>query len=370
MLFSVLAVLLTLIPMLGPAQETDVMGESAAVGSAAALGPGDLDTSFSGDGIVLTDLGASDSARAIVLQPDGKLVVAGAFMVFDPEGIGETSDFALVRYHANGTRDLSFGDDGIVRTELGGQDLAFALVRQPDGKLVVAGSFDIVEDPNCCDTNVALVRYLPDGTRDPSFGEQGIVLTDLTDLGGGYGARALVLLPDDRLVVAGVSTHGGDTDFALARYHPDGALDTSFGGDGTVLTDLGSGLNGDSSFALAMQPSNGRLVAAGASGGDVALARYHTFRCNGVVVTRIGTAGPDTLVGTSGPDVILGFAGNDMIDGREGNDILCGGPGNDTLKGRSGNDILRGNEGTDTCEGGPHTSGDQAIECERITSVP
>ena len=198
----------------------------------------------------------------------------------------------------------------------------------------------------------------------------------------------MVLQPDGKIVMVGF-THEGD--FALARYLLNGTLDVTFGGDGKVTTDFICGSD-DEAFALAIQPSNGRLVVAGvslASGSETfALARYHAITCGGVVVTRVGTAGNDTIVGTDGPDVIYGFGGHDAIYGLGGNDILCGDTGNDTLDGGPGNDILRdgpgndtlrggtgddrlvGDEGTDVCDGGAHVQGDTAQSCERVTGVP
>jgi Ca2+-binding RTX toxin-like protein len=125
---------------------------------------------------------------------------------------------------------------------------------------------------------------------------------------------------------------------------------------------------------VAIQPRDGRLIVGGrslsAGSWDFDLARYHAITCGGVVVTRVGTAGNDTIIGTSGDDVIFGSAGNDFIDARAGNDIICGGFGNDTLEGGSGDDILRGNAGTDICRGEGHIVKDKASDCESITGVP
>jgi uncharacterized delta-60 repeat protein len=323
---------------------------------------GTLDASFGSTGQVLTDLGSSslDTALDLVLQSDGKIVVAGYVYAY------LSSDFALValaRYLPNGTLDASFGSNGKVLTDSSGKAHAIAL--QPDGKIVVAGERLIIADEDHYLSDFALARYLPNGTLDASFGSNGKVLTDF-----GSEAFAIALQPDGKIVVAGYS--GGD--FALARYGPNGTLDPTFGGDGKVLTDFGSG-SFDLAYALALQPRDGRLVVAGFSndynGADgVALARYHAITCSGVVVTQIGTAGNDTIVGTAGNDVIFGFPGNDTISGLGGDDLLCGGSGNDTLRGGSGNDSLSGGSGTDTCDGGSHVSRDTATGCERITSVP
>ena len=140
-----------------------------------------------------------------------------------------------------------------------------------------------------------------------------------------------------------------------------------------MTTDFNGG-SFDQAEALAIQPRDGRLVVAGysrTSGPSAfALARYHAIHCNGVVATRVGTAGNDTLIGTDGPDVIVGFDGNDTIYGLGGNDLLCGNAGNDTLVGGSGDDTLVGDAGTDVCDGGSHVSKDTASGCESVAGVP
>jgi uncharacterized delta-60 repeat protein len=325
---------------------------------------GTLDPSFSGDGKVLTNVGGISAANALAIQPNRKIVVAGsAFESY-------LADFALVRYNPDGTLDTTFGEDGVVLTDFGNLERAFAVALQPNRKIVVAG-YSILTSPFDC-THFALARYHVNGTLDTSFSGDGKVLTDL----GGCQvpvARsvAMVLQPDRKIVVAGISSAHGDEDFALVRYNPDGILDTTFGEDGVVLTDFENGRS-NAAFALAIQPRDGRLVVAGRynrTGYDLALARYHAITCDDVVVTRVGTAGKDTIVGTSGPDVIQGFGGNDLISGLGGSDMLCGGIGKDTLRGGGGNDLVHGGPGKDTCNGGPG-KGDQAEDCEQVTNVP
>jgi uncharacterized delta-60 repeat protein len=315
---------------------------------------------------VTTDFGDDRNeeahAHALAIQYDGKLVVAG--VAYDDD----SSDFALARYLPNGTLDSTFGDAGKVLTDFnsGSLDSVSAVALQPDGKLVVAGGFG-----NCCDfiiNDFALARYRPDGTLDSTFSNDGKVLTDF-NRGSDEEALTLALQPDGKLVVAGLSEASGSMDFALARYLPNGTLDATFGGDGTVLTDFDGG-SSDTGIALAIQPRDGRLVVAGFTGSDIALARYHAITCSGVVVTRVGTASNDTIVGTPGNDVIFGFAGHDRISGLGSHDILCGGTGNDTLQGGSGKDLLSGGSGTDRCHGGSPGSGDTASNCEHVTGVP
>src|SRR5947209_5776224 len=240
---------------------------------------GSLDSSFGSGGRVLTDFGLDDEARAVVLQADGKIVVAG--------GSGGAF-FALARYNADGTLDPSFGSEGRVCTNVGGRDGARALALQSDGKIVVAGFSDVVG------FGFALARYNPDGSLDPSFGSGGRVLT-----GGVALARGLALQSDGKIVVAGFSDAGGGQDFALARYNPDGTLDLTFGTGGKVTTDFGGF---DDAFALAL-PTDGKIVVAGSDGSDFALARYET---RGVHVTAPAVLGlaPDLTPGAPTGSVV------------------------------------------------------------------
>ena len=332
---------------------------------------GSLDPSFSGGGFRTFFGGSSESAKALVIQPDGKLVAAG----FSNGGGAGDFDFAVARYSPDGNLDPSFGGGGF-RTFLGGSsEGANALVIQPDGKLVAAG-FSNAEGP--ANFDFALVRYLPDGSLDTGFGFGGTLRTFFG--GDSEGANALVIQADGKLIAAGFSNGAGpdDFDFAVARYNSDGSLDPSFGGGG-FRTFLGGG-NFEGAEALAIQP-DGKLVAAGFSnsGGDddFALTRYVLTdetpppppRCGGRAVTILGTSGKDTIRGTEGPDVILGLAGNDVIRGLGGNDILCGGPGKDRLIGGQGRDRMFGQGGNDNLFGDKgkdrHDGGSGRDTCDR-----
>jgi uncharacterized delta-60 repeat protein len=240
---------------------------------------GSLDASFGTGGKVVTDLGSSqDYAQGVVLQGDGKIVVAGY------TGSGLTHDFAVVRYNPDGSLDTSFGTGGKVITDFGGDDFGRALVLQADGKIVVAGSYD--SPGGTADEDFALARYNPDGSLDTTFGSGGKVLTNYNGPSRDM-VHALVLQGDGKIVAAGESNQN----FALARYNPDGSLDTTFGSGGratTVFTYRQSVIRG-----LALQ-GDGKLVATGDSNGsagtgdDFALARYNA---NGTLDTTFGSGG-------------------------------------------------------------------------------
>ncbi|MGH7424787.1 MAG: delta-60 repeat domain-containing protein, partial [Candidatus Methylomirabilales bacterium] len=155
---------------------------------------------------------------------------------------------------AAGDLDTTFDGDGKVVTPiLTRNDQAFAVAVASDGKIVAAGRAN-----NGSDFDFALARYNPDGTLDTSFDTDGKVATDLD--GREDEAFAVAIQPDGKIVAAGKTDSGPDTDFALARYNPDGTLDTSFDTDGKVSTDIDADNDEASGVALA---SGGKIVAAG-----------------------------------------------------------------------------------------------------------
>jgi uncharacterized delta-60 repeat protein len=169
---------------------------------------GTLDSTFNGTGIVRTPVGTGDAkARALIQQAsDGKLVVAGV-----SSNVSNT-DFTLVRYGLDGTPDAMFGTLGIVATPIGsGDDQAFGLAQQEDGKLVAAGSTN-----NGTNLDIALVRYDTMGTPDSGFGTSGIVTTPVGT--GDDEAAGIVIQPNGGIVVAGHTTSGAATSFVVARY--------------------------------------------------------------------------------------------------------------------------------------------------------
>ena len=178
------------------------------------LSYGSLDISFGMGGKVVTDFSTNvDDGISVAIQPNGQIVVAGStFANIDPN----TSDFALARYNSNGSLDLAFGTGGKITTDLRGSfDYASDLAIQPDGDIVLAGSSQLSSAFTSGD--FALTRYHPDGSLDTAFGVSGIVITDFH---ANYDvAAAIAIQQDGRLVAAGTSfLSSTDAAFALARY--------------------------------------------------------------------------------------------------------------------------------------------------------
>jgi len=254
---------------------------------------GDLDPTFGTGGKVTTDLRRStDIANAVAVQADGKLVVVGQTY---KNNDFSNEDFAVARHNTDGTLDTTFGAMGRVKTDFPGlAAVPSSVVIQPDGKIVVAGGafplFTFAGD-------FKVVRYNSNGSLDRSFGSGGIVTTVFA--GDGSYAFAVALQSDGKIIAAGtdfVDFNPGDmsdTDFALARYNPDGSLDTTFGNGGTVTTDFFG--TEDDVFSVLIQ-SDGKIVAVGSANDpanfyDFAAVRYLS---NGAIDTTFGVAGKVT----------------------------------------------------------------------------
>jgi uncharacterized delta-60 repeat protein len=250
---------------------------------------GTLDTTFGTGGIVTTHFpGQGSFANAVALQGDGRIVAAGTDYVDFSGDVSSNTDFALARYNTDGSPDMSFGGTGQVTTDfLGFNDDAFSVLLQPDGRIVAVGS--ALSQASFYD--FAAARYLADGTLDASFGHHGKVQTDFGDLGMDR-ALAAALQPDGRIVAAGlaVSADGGSENFAIARYKANGTLDTSFSGDGLRQVDFGSCCQ--AAHAVLLQ-HDGRIVVVGypdseSNDSDFVLAR---LKPNGALDATFGTGG-------------------------------------------------------------------------------
>lgn len=413
-----------------------VAGTSAGDFALVRLNPdGSPDPTFDGDGRATYDFGAAEQLNDAALAPGGKVVLAGTSERPGclPLGPSTAVDTALARVDvASGGLDPGFGNGGRVLLQNGEVLRTRALAVQPDGAVVFGGNTasctrvtvlhfvrrltgggqpdpTFSPPPPLFDLGPTTVRDIvlqadgklvavidsfagpgrlparndafyvqrlnPDGTPDTTFDGDGLAVV-LFGEGLDATATAAVVQPDGKIVVGGAlgPASGGPRDFALARLDADGSPDAAFGNGGTVVTDLGGD---DVVLALALQP-DARLVAAGASEGNVALARYllaagapsPAGTCLGHAATIAGTPGNDALVGTPGADVIVGLGGRDAIDGRGGDDRICGGDGddaitsgegndrvageggNDRITGAAGDDVLLGNDGSDALSGG------------------
>lgn len=225
---------------------------------------GDLDPTFSGDGVLLTDMGSEDTAKAVAIQGNGMIVVAG-------EAGGQ---IAVARYEADGDPDPTFSGDGKVLVGGALANGATGVGVQADGKVVISGLYH-----NGVSVQAAAFRFNSDGTTDTGFGDLGRATVSHQP----STANAIAVRDDGGIVLVGcggLSRTGSPCGVIVARLTDTGAVDTTFSGDGMTIMDWGSGYS--AARAVALQ-SDGKVVVAGVSqmfGDDgMFVAR---FRDNGV----------------------------------------------------------------------------------------
>jgi uncharacterized delta-60 repeat protein len=230
---------------------------------------GSLDASFEGDGKKLFSWGPIGRAQAVVVAPNGKLLIAG---FSGPEG----GNVQVARLNANGLLDKTFGVDGKAAVDFGGDDFGLAMARQADGRILVAG--------RSTTAGAVVARLRATGALDPDFDGDGRVT-----LPGGGSASAILVQPDRNIVVAGNAS--GSEKMTVTRLKPNGSLDTTFGTGGTATIDFAT--LADLAGGAALQP-DGKIVVAGYSQGteDVAIARLNP---NGAPDPTFGVGGKATV---------------------------------------------------------------------------
>lgn len=227
---------------------------------------GKHDPTFSGDGEITIDFSdGRDEATAVVIQPDGRIVVGG--IARNPTW----SDFAVVRLNADGTMDTTFSDDGKVVTQLTTDsrvhDDISSVLLQPDGKILAIGTTAYNNG------QFTAVRYLPSGEIDSAFGIK------ILGYNSGSACGAACLQPDGRILIAGRSLvrsgHGDGTQFTMCRLLADGTLDMSFGSSGWEIWDPTPAGGGESATSIVLQ-QDGKILVSGTSNESAAVMRYHS----------------------------------------------------------------------------------------------
>jgi uncharacterized delta-60 repeat protein len=270
------------------------------------LAAGGVDTAFGGadgDGIVTTDFaGDSDEPAAVLVQGNGKILVAGQ------ADVGSQVRVALARYTAAGVLDGTFGGgDGKVTTPADDFADGRAIAVQPNGKVVVVGLSGVEGD-----VDMLVLRYRPGGTLDPTFSGDGKLLVEFAN----SSAASSVRLPDGKIVVVGGGTFlsGSNANWAFARVMPNGTLDDGFSADGRQTVNFGPA---NDFLASVVVQASGKIVGGGntlqGAAFDAALARLgpaggldHTFGVNGKVI--------DTLAGEGGSiDGLRNYRGERVV---------------------------------------------------------
>ena len=222
---------------------------------------GSLDESFAADGKAIGGLPGTMTVDDLLIQPDGGIVVAGG---------SSLGDFSVARYTSQGEPDPSFSGDGLAATDIAGTGDVSGVALSEEGLVIsgtrlTPGSYDF-----------ALARFDLNGNLDLDFGEGGIQTTDFRQ-GGDDDAWGIAAQADGKVVLAGsTDSPGKSQDFALARYLPDGTLDPSFSRNGKAVTAFKRSRRGarDVAYGVAVDRHE-RILAVGSSGKDFAVARYH-----------------------------------------------------------------------------------------------
>lgn len=263
-------------------------------------GPGALDGFFSGDGRQ-TAFPNGATGYAVAIDKQGRIVVAGYTL-------GAKTDIALARFLPNGKPDPEFGGgDGRVTTDLGGTDYAFDVATQEDGKIVVAGERDTKQG-----SRFAVVRYGIHGVLDKTFNKDG---KNFVGFGRKYqGANAIVIGPNGNILLGGFTSNGSQSRWALARFGPNGGLDTHFGNEGKMTYDVSP--TDEQIEDLTLAPG-GKIVAAGYA--EVSLTPRFAigqFLTGGKPDRTFGHQGFNVVDLTKGGDTGYGLArapGGDLV---------------------------------------------------------
>lgn len=260
---------------------------------------GRLDKTFGDNGHVITNLGYNSYFNALAIQQDGKIVAAG----YLSDNIWDVakSYFAVLRYQTNGLLDSSFGNNGYVLTPvgIGNDNRATSIALLPDGKIVVSGSAK--------GESITIVRYNTNGKRDSTFGENGIVFSRVNSIA--FRMYAMKILENGSIIIGGGSSKDyNNYHFTLAKYQPNGKLDSSFGKNGLAVTIFDS--TGISTIKDLSVLPDGKIITIGGREyyyEDSYLARYYangsldkSFGNNGKLILEQSGIGKSLVVQSDG----------------------------------------------------------------------
>jgi uncharacterized delta-60 repeat protein len=273
---------------------------------------GTVDSTFGREGKVVTRFSDNADLQDLAVQPDGKIVAAGTAII---SGDG----FLFARYLSDGRLDASFGSNGRVMITLENNPHTLAEVAiQPDGKILGNGS---LSGEGFGGDRIGLVRLNEDGTLDPTFGGDGIVVVTEFDW---FAITGLAVQPDGRILSGGHYRPVGADAFGVARLLPDGTVDSSFGDGGLAHADLSS-LN-DAPEDVAVQP-NGLIVQVGWTsdeGGEANVAVLW-YRPDGSIYSEderllfgFSSIGVSVAVQPDGKAIVAGGGGTDAFTSRFG----------------------------------------------------
>tara|TARA_R100000306_G_scaffold41809_3_gene40570 strand:- start:34 stop:1584 length:1551 start_codon:yes stop_codon:yes gene_type:complete len=274
---------------------------------------GSFDTDFGTDGkLVFSIADKSDIGRSLAILDDGKIITGGFYNLINNSTVNR--HIFLTKHLTNGELDTSFGINGIVTLTIGNEGCSISEIEiQNDGKIVAFGS---------ANNTPTLLRFNENGSLDNTFGDNGI---SYITSGGEF-----EILNNGKFIIAGGFFDGFNVYFSISRYNSNGVIDSSFGNNGTVITDI-SPERFDLNAALKIQ-DDGKMVLAGttytqASQRKAVIARFlidgsldPTFGDNGIKITSVGNepgygAFTDIDIQADGKIVAVGQAENSIGGG-------------------------------------------------------
>lgn len=229
---------------------------------------GNIDTTFGNNGVATANFsGLDDVAHAGAILMDGRIAVGGTTRIFS------NTDYALAVFTSNGFLDNSFSGNGKVNTDFGaGNDEAFDIKQQGDGKILLAGSSTIFTNKD-----ITAARYLLNGQLDSNFSTDGKFIANFNPVADDE-VRSILIQPDNYILLGGYTNDAlGMGDFALVRVDFNGIEDSTFGNNAWVITPITGGQD-DEIYDLALQ-ADLKIIAAGITATtdiDIALTRYET----------------------------------------------------------------------------------------------
>ena len=248
--------------------------------------PGSPDLTFGNSGIVITNMDTFSITGNAMELSNSKIIVGG----YSSHGSSTDEDFVIIKYNSDGTLDNTFGTGGKVRTPISSySDRALAMAVQTDGKIILAGNTTSYSPTTISFT---IVRYNINGTLDNTFGTSGVVITSM-GAGSMSNAYSVAIQNNGKIIVAGCSRINSTAynDFTLCRYNVNGILDNTFGTNGIVKTTISSSSYFDRINGIAIQ-SDGKIICAGTtdngSNKDFAIVRYDS---TGILDNTFGTSG-------------------------------------------------------------------------------
>lgn len=293
---------------------------------------GAIDTTFGNNGVLNTNLsGNGANISSVTILDSGKILVAGF------SSIDYSFKNVLSRINIDGSLDTNFFANGFYESGvLDGATFSKILMGKDGSQYYVEGDFKVT-------------KFDSTGARDLTFGIEGIAKPALNVI---LAASSTFISSDDKLVIVGntyVQRLDGywDADIIVCKYNMDGTLDSSFSDDGIGIFDINQSDFATSAFEL----SDGKIIVSGGSGGHTDNNWNNddsAFTCKlAVKINQDGTADTSFILGTDRPENLGGTAANDTVSGLGGNDTLVGGIGDDTLIGGNGNDTLIGGNDDD-----------------------